>query len=153
MTIFEKTKQIYAAVFFFFFALALAFYLIPNFVVEHSEESISTRFFPYVVTLMIGVFSLLVLGNAFYQKPTQDSLEVQNKSSFVTKEACIFIVALILLNVVFEWLGYLVAVPIFTSVFIYLFGDKNIGMVLFKAISITVVTFVAFHYGFSVYLI
>ena len=157
MTKYTKIKRdILTSCLFLIFAVTTYLILIPDFVAQNSEGVLSPQFFPYLSAFVLGIASVSVLGISIYRFYAIYKLSPPKKhhvSVFFPLKTFVFVIALIGLVWAFEYVGYILSLPVFTAIFIILFGDKISVMILGKSCIITGIVFLIFHYGLRVYLL
>ena len=152
----RKTSDMVSGLVLLGFAAALYFYLIPNFVDSGAVGALSSRFFPRLGTLLIGVGGLALIFLSVFVKSSRPAEDDHNgNAAHHPKTLIVLLVAGSMAGFIllFQWAGYFYAAPPLIGVLMVLFGARNPLIILSVAAITTAALFAVFSLGLNLPLI
>lgn len=124
--------------------------LIPDQVKELTQEGVTTRFMPYVVTILIAVCAavdLIQIGFKEKRRAEKESKTYFDRRGILRVFLSILAMAVYLLTV--KMLGFVVATILLVAVIMLLMGSRNWKQILLVSVLLTLVVYVVFKLGLN----
>jgi len=150
----QSKLDMFVGFFILVLALILYFYLIPNFVVDNGQDSMSPSFFPQLGTILIGMGGTSLIVTAIYSGLAENgNTKLVKISPEGLLNVFLIIVAIAGFIQLFQLLGYFYATPTLIAALMLIFGSRNSLHILIVAVISTVFFYVVFSFGLNLPLI
>tara|TARA_B110000503_G_C7107891_1_gene396726 strand:- start:5 stop:451 length:447 start_codon:yes stop_codon:yes gene_type:complete len=107
------------------FGLSMLFYIIPTHVEKGKWYGLSPYFYPQFISLLIVIFSLLMLANCFLKSKRYEGQSVDLNIHRLIQFS-IFLMVVFLGFLLIEKLGVLIGAPLMISAIALLMGERSI---------------------------
>jgi len=143
----EKKKDIIFGIILLIFSIINYLVIIPYYVKGKALYGIDPNFFPKLLTIILGIFSLALIINRWYYvsihtnkktRETRGIKEINYKNFYL-------IIVFIFYFVSFKHFGFLWATPVTLALLMFLFGCHNYKSILFYCLIITLSLFYLFE--------
>jgi len=130
------------------------FVIIPRYVKGHAFTGLSPSFFPKLATILLGILSLVLILNRWYSIRNKKKRGDEKKVEIVSyKNYIVTIITIILAAIyfiLFKYFGFLWATPIMLALLMVCFGARNLKVILFICIVVTLTLFFLFEKGLGI---
>lgn len=99
-------------------------------------------FFPLILAICLGIFSLVLLGQAIKEKPEGETISWVNPGGW--KGLSLTVGALFVFAIFFEWLGYLISIFLLMTFLLGAIGNKRWWFVIMISLLSTLASYLIF---------
>jgi len=131
--------------------------IIPCYVKGHTLSGLSPTFFPKLVTIFLGIFSLALILSSWYsirnKKEKEDNKREKKEVGILSYRSYRILINITIMSIyfiLFEQIGFLWATPPILALLMFFFGAPNFKYILFFCITTTVILFLLFEKGLKI---
>lgn len=148
-----KIADFKIGLFFLIFALAFAFLLVPTIEEEGAYSSkekikyytLGPRFFPYLSSSLIGLFSILLIAKSLRHKPQQRDGNKLRRAKNEFRPVLTFMAIGTGYIAILPYLGVALATPLCLFSLFWYFGVRKWSWILFFTVGVTIFIYAVFE--------
>jgi len=150
----EEKKDIKIGIILLISSFVNYFVIIPHYVKGHGFTGLSPSFLPKLAKILLGILSLALILTRWHSIRNKKKRGDEKKVEIVSYKNYIVTIVTIILSaiyfILFEYFGFLWATPIILALLMFCFGSRNLKVIFFFCIVVTLSLFFLFEKGLKI---